>query len=206
MSKRTTTAPGLLVAAAFVALFAGLVAVQSASAQFLPAVLYGTGLWSGQKVEAFIDGKSCGSTTVSPKGEWVMQIPVEAPCGPTEDATITFTLNGAEATVAPAATWHSGGIPTENIATGYSLTVEGGAPANPPAASATTGNGTPGGSATAAGSRTATATGTAAGTPSDGDEDGGGSNPAVLIVIGIVLVAAAAVGGYYLYRRNAAAR
>jgi cobalamin biosynthesis Mg chelatase CobN len=205
MPNRTILAPGILAAAALVGVLASLIVAQTARAQFLPAVLYGTGLRSGQKVEAFIDGKSCGSTTVSQKGEWVMQIAVEAPCAPADGKAITFTINGEAANADPAAVWHSGGIPAENIATGYSLTVAGGAPQNAPPGSATAGGGTPSGSATSA-ARTATAGTTATGTAgqASNDSDGSGSSPAVFIIIGVALVAAAAGGGYYLYRRNTA--
>ena len=125
MLTRTVARPVAIAAAACVTLILGLVAARPVAAQFLPTVLYGAGLAPGQKVEAFIDGKSCASTTASPKGEWVMQIPVDAPCGPKPDAAITFTLDGKPVTATPAATWQSGGIPTASIRTGYSLTASG---------------------------------------------------------------------------------
>jgi len=104
-------------------LLASMTVVTAARAQFLPAVLYGGGLKSGQKVEALINGVSCGTTTASAKGEWVLQVPVEAPCKPKAGDPIAFKVDGAEATSAPAANWESGGIPTGSVKTGYALTV-----------------------------------------------------------------------------------
>ncbi|MEZ4554465.1 MAG: hypothetical protein AB7L91_00885 [Dehalococcoidia bacterium] len=116
----------VLAAALALSIVASFAAVRAADAQFLPAVLYGGGLESGQTVEVLIGGVSCGSTTASEEGEWVIQVPVEAPCNPEAGDAITFKLDGVEATSSPAATWESGGIPTGSVATGYSLTAAAG--------------------------------------------------------------------------------
>lgn len=123
---RTIARRRSLALALALAMLASMTAVAVARAQFLPAVLYGGGLRSGQQVEALINGVSCGTTTASTKGEWVMQVPVEAPCKPKAGNAITFKVDGVEATSAPAATWESGGIPTASVKTGYALTAGGG--------------------------------------------------------------------------------
>jgi len=46
----------------------------TANAQQPPAVFYGKGLKSGDKVEAFIGGKSCGTATGNAAGEWSIQV------------------------------------------------------------------------------------------------------------------------------------
>jgi hypothetical protein len=93
----------------------------TANAQQPPAVFYGKGLKSGDKVEAFIGGKSCGTSTANTAGEWTIQVSATAACGPTAGAAVTFTLNGSPATITPAATWQAGGTPPD-IANGYVLT------------------------------------------------------------------------------------
>ncbi|MGE0228167.1 MAG: hypothetical protein AB7I38_03360 [Dehalococcoidia bacterium] len=118
--------PRVLAAALALSIIISLGAVRTADAQFLPAVLYGGGLKSGQTVEVLIRGVSCGSTTASAQGEWVIQVPVEAPCSPEAGDAISFKLDGVEVTASPAATWESGGIPTGSVATGYSLTAASG--------------------------------------------------------------------------------
>jgi hypothetical protein len=201
--------PRALVAAASLALVLSLFAPGAARAQFLPAVFYGTGLQPGQSVDAYVYDKFCVSTTANDRGEWVLQIPAEAPCGPTDGAPVTFTVDSQVMTSAPAATWQSGGIPAGSIATGYTLTPGSGvtlppAPsvtATPPLGSSGTTTGTPG----ADGTGTATSTGTAEGngdSSEDGDDDGG--NSMLFAGLGVVAVAAAAAGGFFLYRRNAA--
>jgi len=107
-----------------ITVLASLATALAAEAQFLPAVLYGGGLKSGQKVEAFIGGLSCGSTTASAKGEWVMQIPADAACKPQAGNHINFKVDGADAAPSPVARWESGGIPTGSVATGYTLTTD----------------------------------------------------------------------------------
>ena len=173
MLNRTIARPGAIATVAFVTLALGLIAARPAVAQFLPAVLYGAGLTPGQNVEASINGKACASTTATPKGEWLMQIPVNAPCGPEAGAAIAFTVDGEPAIAIPPATWESGGIPTASIGTGYSLTNTDGRPF-----------------------------GGAVGAGGEDDEDSG-SSPVLFIVIGIVVLAAVAGGGAYLYRRRA---
>lgn len=146
---------------------------QRVEAQFLPAVLYGGGLKGGQKVEALIDGKVCTSTTASAQGEWVMQVPPDAPCGPKPGSAITFRVDGALATPAPAAEWQAGGIPSADIARGYTLLVD--ESTRPQSASDAT---------------------------SGDDESDGGSNAVPLIAGGAVVIALLAGGGFVLARRR----
>jgi len=120
--SKAMTRFGLVAAAAALMLTLGLAAAGSASAQVLPAVLYGKGLTAGQTVAASIGGKQCGTATVTAAGEWTMQIASDNSCGPTDGAAISFTVNGQAATASPAATWKSGGTPSD-IANGYKLTV-----------------------------------------------------------------------------------
>jgi hypothetical protein len=180
---------GLVAAAAALMLTVGLAAAGSANAQVLPAVLYGKGLTAGQTVAASIGGKACGSTTVTAAGEWTMQIAPDNACGPTAGAAISFTVNGQPATASPAATWASGGTPSD-IANGYKLTVTQ-ATATPTAAPST--------------STPAPATATPA-PPKTGNagllgEDGG--NGAMWLLLGLAAVAGAAVAGRELYSRRA---
>jgi hypothetical protein len=93
----------------------------TAHAQTPPAVFYGKGVAAGTRVEAFIGGRSCGSSTVNAAGEWSIQIAADAACAPTAGAAVSFTLNGSPATSTPAATWQAGGLPP-NVANGYALT------------------------------------------------------------------------------------
>ena len=187
--SRAMTRFGLVAAAAALMLTVGLAAAGSANAQVLPAVLYGKGLTAGQTVAASIGGKACGSTTVTAAGEWTMQIAPDNACGPTAGAAISFTVNGAPATASPAATWASGGTPSD-IANGYKLTVTQ-ATATPTAAPST--------------STPAPATATPA-PPKTGNagllgEDGG--NGALWLLLGLAAVAGAAVAGRELYSRRA---
>jgi hypothetical protein len=182
MSYTTIARTRAVAAVASLVLVLGVLAGGVAHAQFLPAVFYGTGLEAGQTVEAFIEGKSCGSTKTNDAGEWIMQIPPDAPCAPapgtpiSRGATVAFTLDGQPAAVDPPATWESGGIPTANIRQGYTLTVEGAG-----------GSGNIG-----------------AETAADGDSDGGRSNAMLLVGGGVILLVAAAAGGFFLFRRNSA--
>jgi hypothetical protein len=187
--SRAMTRFGLVAAAAALMLTVGLAAAGSANAQVLPAVLYGKGLTAGQTVAASIGGKACGSTTVTAAGEWTMQIAPDNACGPTAGAAISFTVNGQPATASPAATWASGGTPSD-IANGYKLTVTQ-ATATPTAAPST--------------STPAPATATPA-PPKTGNagllgEDGG--NGALWLLLGLAAVAGAAVAGRELYSRRA---
>jgi len=102
----------------------------TASAQTPPATFYGKGLRSGDRVEAFIGGRSCGAATANTAGEWSISVPSSAACGPTAGASVSFTLNGAAATITPAATWQGGGLPPD-VANGYALAQGGGATATP---------------------------------------------------------------------------
>lgn len=164
----------LLIALALATLASAALASR-ADAQFLPAVLYGGGLKSGQKVEALIDGKVCASTTASAQGEWVMQVPADAPCGPKPGSAILFRVDGALAAPAPAAEWQSGGIPSANVAKGYTLFVD---EATKPPATTTDGS---------------------------DESDDGGSSSAPLIVGGAVAgLAVLAAGASLVLRRRSA--
>lgn len=101
----------------------------TASAQTPPATFYGKGLRSGDRVEAFIGGRSCGAATANTAGEWSISVAASAACGPTAGAPTAFTLNGEAATASPAATWQGGGLPPD-VANGYVL-AQGGATATP---------------------------------------------------------------------------
>jgi len=190
--SKAMTRFGLVAAAAALVLTLGLAAAGSASAQVLPAVLYGKGLTAGQTVAASIGGKSCGSTTVTAAGEWTMQIGSDNACGPTDGAAISFTVNGQAATASPAAVWKSGGTPSD-IANGYKLTVS--------QATATA-------TATASATTTATAVATATATPAPpktgnaGLLGADGGNGGLWLLLGFAAVAGAAVAGRQLYGRR----
>jgi hypothetical protein len=130
---------GLVAAvAALVFTMVSMTSAGTVSAQTPPATVYGKGLPSGTRVEAFIGGRSCGSTTVNAAGEWSISIPTTAPCAPTAGAAITFTMNGNPATSTPAAVWQGGGLPPD-VANGYVLTAGPAATATPTVAPPKTG-------------------------------------------------------------------
>jgi hypothetical protein len=188
--SRAMTRFGLVAAAAALMLTLGLAVAGSAQAQVLPAVLYGKGLTAGQTVAASIGGKQCATATVTAAGEWTMQIAPDNACGPTAGAAISFTINGAAATASPAATWASGGTPSD-IANGYKLTLT---PATPTATTAPT----------TAPTAVVTATATPA-PPKTGNagllgEDG--NNGGLWLLLGFAAVAGAAVAGRQLYSRR----
>lgn len=87
------------------------------AAQTLPAVFYGGGLCSGDKVEASIGGAVCGTATVNTAGQWSISIRATASCGPTEGATVALSVNGK---ASGSATWKNSGLPPD-VANGYSL-------------------------------------------------------------------------------------
>src|SRR5437762_12592131 len=120
MLSKGLTRFGLVAAVAALMLSLGMAFASTAHAQTPPAVFYGKGLKAGDKVEAFIGGKSCGTSTVNAAGEWAIQISATAACGPTAGAAVSFTLNGTAAVVTPAAVWAGGGTPPD-IANGYVL-------------------------------------------------------------------------------------
>ena len=120
---------GLVAAVAALMLTMSLALAETADAQTPPAVFYGKGLKSGDKVEAMIAGKSCGTATANAAGEWSISVQSNAACGPTEGAAVAFTLNGGAATATPAATWKGGGLPPD-VANGYVLAA--GAAVTPP--------------------------------------------------------------------------
>jgi hypothetical protein len=195
--SRVTTRFGLVAAAAALMLTLGLATAGTAQAQVLPAVLYGQGLDEGDEVAAIIGGDVCGTATVNADGEWTMQIaPDDEDCDPTAGAAISFTLNGDPATSSPAATWASGGTPSD-VANGYTLTL-----------SQATATPTRTATATATATTTATATATSTSTPvapKTGNagllgEDGG--NGAMWLLLGFAAVAGAAVAGRQLYSRR----
>lgn len=164
---------GLVVAAAAIMFTASMSFAGTASAQTPPATVYGKGLKSGDKVEAFVAGKSCGTATANAAGEWSISIPTTAACAPTAGAAISFTLNGAAAGATPAATWQGGGLPAD-VANGYVLG----------AAQAT---------ATAAGTVTAPKTGNA------GLLGAGNDAASRWLVLGVAIVALGAVAGTRAY-------
>ena len=120
---------GLVAAVAALMLTMSLALAETADAQTPPAVFYGKGLKSGDKVEAMIAGKSCGTATANAAGEWSISVQSNAACGPTEGAAVSFTLNAGPATATPAATWKGGGLPPD-VANGYVLAA--GAAVTPP--------------------------------------------------------------------------
>jgi hypothetical protein len=185
--SRTLTRFGLVAAAAALMLTLGLATAGSANAQVLPAVLYGKGLTAGQSVVASIGGKTCGTATVTAAGEWTLQIAPDNACGPTAGAAISFTINGAAATASPAATWASGGTPSD-IANGYKLTV-------------TQATATPAPSATST-PAPATATPAPPKTGNAGLLGGDSSNGTMWLLLGFAAVAGAAVAGRELYTRR----
>ena len=103
------------------------------------AIYYGRNLQSGDAVEAFIGGRSCGRVGVNGRGEWVIQIPVNAPCSPVAGAPVTFTVNGRPAVASPAVTWQLGGTPSD-VTNGIRLTVGTTAGAPPGGAGAVAGD------------------------------------------------------------------
>ena len=121
MTLRKGLALGLVAAvAALVFTMVNMVSAGTVNAQTPPATVYGRGLTSGARVEAFIGGRTCGSTTVNAAGEWSISIPTTAACAPTAGAAISFTLNGNPATSTPPAVWQGGGLPPD-VANGYVL-------------------------------------------------------------------------------------
>lgn len=184
--SKAMTRFGLVAAAAALVLGLGLAAAGSASAQVLPAVLYGKGLTAGQTVAASIGGKQCGTATVTAAGEWTMQITSDNSCGPTDGAAISFTVNGQAATASPAATWKSGGTPSD-IANGYKLTVS---------------QATPTATASATAAATATATPAPPKTGNAGLLGTDGGNGGLWLLLGFAAVAGAAVAGRQLYGRR----
>ena len=79
-------------------------------AQTVPATFYGT-FDVGDVVVAFINDVSCATATTDADGNWIMQIPTDAPCSPADGDTVTFTRNGA--LLAAEETWRSGGAPAD---------------------------------------------------------------------------------------------
>jgi hypothetical protein len=99
-----------------------------ASAQSAPATFYGrAGVTAGQKLEASIGGRACGTTTVNAANEWALSIPLSAACEPTEGAPVKFTVDGKPATLSPAPVWKIGGTPPD-IANGYKVAADGASP------------------------------------------------------------------------------
>lgn len=112
---------GLVAAVAALMLTMSLALAETADAQTPPAVFYGKGLKSGDRVEALIGGKSCGTATANAAGEWSISVQSNnVACGPTENAAVAFTLNGAAVSPTPAAVWKGGGLPPD-VANGYVL-------------------------------------------------------------------------------------
>ena len=129
MLSKGLTRFGLVAAVAALMLTMSLALAETADAQTPPAVFYGKGLKSGDRVEALIAGRSCGTATANAAGEWSISVQANAACAPTENAAVAFTLNAAAATSTPAATWKGGGLPPD-VANGYVLAA--GAAVTPP--------------------------------------------------------------------------
>jgi hypothetical protein len=127
--KLNATAARIGLAAAIVTAFTLAQGASTHAQGTPPATYFGAGLTEGDSVEAFIGSQSCGSTTVTPAGEWVIVVAVDAPCSPVSGAAVSFTVNGS--TAEEQLTWEPGGSPP-NLATGLALTV-GAAPPKPPA-------------------------------------------------------------------------
>jgi hypothetical protein len=130
MLSKGLTRFGLVAAVAALMLTVSMSLAETATAQTPPAVFYGKGLKSGDKVEATIGGKSCGTATANAAGEWSISVQSTATCAPTANAAVAFTLNGGAATSTPAATWQGGGLPPD-VANGYVLAA-GAAAVTPP--------------------------------------------------------------------------
>lgn len=197
--SRVTTRFGLVAAAAALMLSLGLATAGTAQAQVLPAVLYGQGLEAGSEVAASIGGDVCATATVNADGEWTMQIPPDSEdCSPTAGAAISFTVDGEPATSSPAATWASGGTPSD-VANGYTLTVQ---DATPTATAEPTEEPTETATATATATATSTSTPTAPKTGNAGLLGQDGGNGAMWLLLGFAAVAGAAVAGRQLYSRR----
>jgi len=111
---------GLVAALAAIMFSVSLAFAGSANAQTPPATFYGKTLKSGDKIELFIAGKSCGTATANAAGEWSVSVPTTAACAPTAGAAVTATVNGAAVSLSPAATWQGGGLPAD-VANGYTI-------------------------------------------------------------------------------------
>lgn len=102
----------------------------AAQAQVPPASYYGGGATEGDEIGAWIDGVECGTATVDAAGEWVIFVEADAPCAPTEGATVSFSVNGV--VQAETETWTGGGLPTD-VANGITFTGPGEGGVTPPA-------------------------------------------------------------------------
>ena len=85
-----------------------------------PATYFGAGMTPGDEVEAFIGSLSCGVSTVTAAGEWVIVVQPDASCEPSTGLEVTFAVNGAPAEESE--TWRPGGVPAD-LAVGMTLTV-----------------------------------------------------------------------------------
>ena len=107
------------IAALLVATFLFGAYATEAQAQIPPFTAYGSGVKTGDQIEAF-DGKySCGTARADSNGNWLLQISRSAPCNPATGDTITFTLNGAATSASE--TYKPGGAP-KDVAQGVTLT------------------------------------------------------------------------------------
>jgi len=101
---------GLLLLALSAAPFAS-----TADAQNPPATFYGyqtpAEKHAGHVFEAFIDGVSCGKAVVDNTGFWLLSIPEDAPCSPSEGDVVSFTHNGDA--LAATEVWKAGGAPAD---------------------------------------------------------------------------------------------
>ena len=80
-----------------------------AHAQMPPYTAYGMGLHAGDVVTASIEGVECGRATVSAAGNWKISIATDAPCHPSDGATVRFAVNDREHTAT--VRWSGGGAP-----------------------------------------------------------------------------------------------
>ncbi len=77
----------------------------------LPFVAYGTDGRPDGTVIVMLRGKVCGSVDVNGRGEWVVWVPVDAPCNPRAGATLTFAMDGEKNR--PTEKWAPGGLPSD---------------------------------------------------------------------------------------------
>ena len=193
---------GHLTAALAVAL--GLLVASAASVHAQgPYTAYGVGLAAGDTVVASVGGAECASTTADADGNWILEIESSAMCGPSDGATINFSLNGEAAE--ETATWTAGGTPATagyEADTGITLTVMAMDPGTGDGDGADTGMGDGDGADTGMGDGDGADTGmgdgaAAAPGPSDTGQaglvtSGTGTSLALLLLLGVLTASLAA--------------
>ena len=190
---------GHLTAALAVAL--GLLVASAASVHAQgPYTAYGVGLAAGDTVVASVGGVECASTTTA-DGNWKLEIESSAMCGPSDGATINFSLNGAAAE--ETATWTAGGTPATagyEADAGITLTVMAMDPGTGDGDGADTGMGAGDGADTGMGAGDGADTGMGDGAapgPSDTGQaglvtSGTGTSLALLLLLGVLTASLAA--------------